>query len=187
MAGKATKSAPSGTFGTFDLLMPRKALVAAGLTFERGNFVRITGAVPRYLQAARLSGGSIGVHAAGSDADVSLCRCSLVSATKSGTLNKSDSGARERVAQAVTCRFCAARLVSAGLLTAETLNKSMSEAHRAYALEYGGKSATAALAEIEERTAAATRKSKRAPSKPKSERKPKSAPSKSARKSKASA
>jgi hypothetical protein len=70
--------------------------------------------------------------------------------TKHGTAKQ-----RASVASAVTCKFCAARLVAIGALTTESMSPAMPAASRDYALAYGSVTADDALASIEARAAEA--------------------------------
>jgi hypothetical protein len=49
---------------SFDVLLPRLNRAGAGDTFEAGSCVRRQGTVPTQLQAVRLTGSPLGVHAA---------------------------------------------------------------------------------------------------------------------------
>jgi hypothetical protein len=123
----------------------------AGVTFSPGTYVRKTGTIPAQLQAVRLTGSPLGVHAAAKGGDTSLCRCPL---DGQGKAHVHATGQAAKVAPAVACKFCTSRLVSAGVLTAETISAEMPEASKAYALDYGTRDAEKQLAVIEKEKAA---------------------------------
>jgi hypothetical protein len=145
----------------FDILLPRLNRAEAGVVFAAGNYVRRTGVVPAKLQAARLPGGSIGVHAAAADGSESLCGLSLVSPSKTNEAAVHYSGTAAKAAESVTCKFCAARLIAAGVIGADSLPSSMPAASREYARDYGSRTAEAELAAIEQRAADAKRAAER--------------------------
>jgi hypothetical protein len=164
--GNMTAKATRAIKRAFDILLPRLNRATAGGTFAAGNYVRRTGVVPALLEARRLHGGSIGVHATEKGGSHSLCALPLASTSKDATARLYKAGRAENVAPFVTCKFCAARLVAAGLLTAETIGSGdgcrMSSDDKAYALDYGSRSAVTELAAIESREAAAKRQAAKA-------------------------
>jgi hypothetical protein len=89
------------------------ALHTSGRTAEGGNYVRCTGTVPAQLQALRLGGSPLGVHAAGNGEGVSLCGCPLTRNGKGKAHVAASGRAAANVASHVTCKFCQARLVGA--------------------------------------------------------------------------
>jgi hypothetical protein len=138
----ASKTSTSKTRKTrsFDVLLPRLSRADEGITFTNGNYVRRTGTVPAILAAVRLSGSPLGIHAAAKDGTSSLCGLALTPNGKSEAEVKA-SGQAAKVALAVTCRFCEARLVGAGV-------KPASEASK-YAADYGTRDAERELAALE--------------------------------------
>lgn len=174
--GKATKA---GAQRAFDILLPRLNRAEAGDVFVAGSYVRRSGVVPPALQAARLQGGSIGVHAAAAGASHSLCGCALTSETKAAAAREyaackaagKAGSALTRVAEAVTCKFCQARLIAAGVLAADAPHV------HSYAADYGtrgdvseqlaaidarAKAAADAVAKAAAKAAAAARKAAKA-------------------------
>lgn len=127
-ASKPAARKPAGR--SFDVLLPRLGREREGVTFAAGNYVRKTGTVPALLVAVKLNGSPLGVHAAAKGGDVSLCGCSLVP-TGGSERQTSASGQAAKVATSVTCRFCQARLVGAGVLDPQA------EGVSAYAADYG--------------------------------------------------
>jgi hypothetical protein len=125
---------------SFDVLLPRLTRAAEGVTFEAGNHVRRQGTIPAQLAAIRLSGSPLGAHAAPKGGDTSLCGCPLTPNGK-GKAEVLAQGTAARVATAVTCKFCQARLVAAGVLAPEQANE--------YARDYGTRDAGAELARLE--------------------------------------
>src|SRR5262245_20797039 len=156
MASKASK---------FDLLLPRLCRDGAGIVFAAGNYCRVSGSIEKPLQAMRLQGGSIGVHASDATRDYAstLCNLPLQSATKANEARVygADNGKRgkqaEHAADAVTCKFCLARLIASGIITADAVaaRSDVSAESRAYAIEYGRVSASDALQAMADRAKAA--------------------------------
>ena len=73
LAASKTKTSTTRKARTFDVLLPRLARAGEGLTFEGGDYVRLTGTVPAQLAAIRMTGSPLGVHAAAKGGDTSLC------------------------------------------------------------------------------------------------------------------
>lgn len=187
MNGKASKAKA----GAYDVLMPRLKREGAGVVFAAGSFIRRSGVVPAALMAARLPGGSIGVHAAENGGSHSLCNLPLA-ASPSGKATEavvSDAAktrqAATRVAQSVTCKFCATRLVACGVLTADNMSSAMPADSKAYALDYGSRNAEAELLAIETRAAEAKAAAEAAAAKAAAEAKREAAKAKRAAKAKA--
>jgi hypothetical protein len=128
---------------SFDVLLPRLNRAGEGETFAPGNFVRRSGVIPAQLQAVRLNGSPVGIHAAGEGDPSSLCGVSLTPNGK-GSLQVHASGQAAKVAPSVTCKFCATRLVGAGVLDPKA------EGVSPYAADYGTRDAEAELKAIEE-------------------------------------
>ena len=145
MASKtSTTRARKPAARSFDVLLPRLNRAAEGVTFESGNYVRRTGTVPAVLTAVRLTGSPLGVHAAPKDGGASLCGVSVTPNGKA-TADVQASGQAAKVAPHVTCKFCQARLVGAGVLAPDAPNVG------AYAADYGSRDAAAELQAIEDR------------------------------------
>ena len=142
MASKTSSRTPSTARKprSFDVLLPRLNRADAGVTFEAGNYMRRSGVVPAQLQAVRMNGSPLGVHAASKDGSTSLCRLPITANGKSLA-----SGTANKVAASVTCKFCQTRLVAAGLLDPQA------EGVSAYAADYGSRDAESELAAIEAR------------------------------------
>src|SRR5262249_44927280 len=124
---------------SYDLLMPRRLTAGAGVPLGSEPFNRRSGIVPTLLQAVRLPGGSIGVHAAAIDAEASLCNCTLTSATKDNAplVMAAHAPRKTRPAhKAVTCKFCLARLLQAGVIAEADIAASCKAEWRAYAIDY---------------------------------------------------
>jgi hypothetical protein len=110
------------------VLRTRNKRANAGEVLTDGSYIRRSGTLPTYMQAARLQGGSIGVHAAEIGASHSLCACALVSPSKANEATQYGIDAprkRGEAAAKVTYKFCATRLVNAGVLTADNICAAM--------------------------------------------------------------
>jgi hypothetical protein len=92
---------------TYDLLLPKRSAEQAGLSFRRGNYINVKGTINKRLMLAFSGSMKIGSHAS-NDGEVSLCGLKLVT--------KAVTGPAEDIAMHVTCQFCQARLLSAGVL-----------------------------------------------------------------------
>jgi hypothetical protein len=99
---------------TFDLRWPTLAEAKHGLEFTEvpKNWVQKKGSVGEFLTAMYPENSEAGIHAS-NDRKNSLCGLPLPYAE---TVR---SGRAEDVAAAVTCKFCQARLVNAGVLDAD--------------------------------------------------------------------
>ena len=102
--------------------------------------MRKTGQVPAQLQAVRLLGSPIGVHAAAKDGTTSLCGRPSRRPARAATVEAT--GTAAKVAHVVTCRFCQVRLVGAGVLDPKA------ESVSAYARDYGTRDTEAELAKL---------------------------------------
>ena len=150
----ATETAAIRKARDYDLLLPRLGRADAGLVFEAGNFVRLSGTVPAQLSAVRLSGSPLGAHAtAKGGIPLLLCGVALRANGKSEPDVKA-SGEASKTSLSVTCRFCQARLVAAGVLDPKT------EGVSPYAADYGTRDVAAELAAIEARATKASKASK---------------------------
>ena len=143
LAASKTKTSTTRKARTFDVLLPRLARAGEGLTFEGGDYVRLTGTVPAQLAAIRMTGSPLGVHAAAKGGDTSLCGVPVTSNGKAKAEQQA-TGQAAKVAPAVTCRFCEARLVAAGVKPAAAASP--------YGADYGTRDTVAQLAAIEAKT-----------------------------------
>jgi hypothetical protein len=96
---------------TYDLRLPRVAQQGPGLVFTDSprNWVAKRGSLNELMVAMRVQNSPVGVHAS-NNGEKSLCAVPLNGAE---TISH---GSPEVVAGRVTCRFCQARLVNAGVL-----------------------------------------------------------------------
>lgn len=80
------------------VLRTRNKRANAGEVLTDGSYIRRSGTLPTYMQAARLQGGSIGVHAAEIGASHSLCACARACVAEQG--ERGDAVRHRRAAQA---------------------------------------------------------------------------------------
>src|SRR5262245_15720963 len=100
---------------TFSLRLPIDAEATHGLTFTDSpkNWVLKSGSVTKFISAKYPQSSSAGVHASNYGEKKSLCGVGVASAETIA------SGVAEQVAVNVTCVFCQARLVNAGIVDAD--------------------------------------------------------------------
>ena len=111
---------------SYHLRLPKEASATHGVEFMDSprNWVDKAGPIREFITAMYPQNSEAGIHAS-NDRKTSLCGLDV---TKAETI---DSGTAETVAAKVTCRFCQARLVNAGVLDADASEVS------AYARDYG--------------------------------------------------
>ena len=111
---------------TYNLRLPREIEAKHGVEFTDSpkNWVLRSGPVAEFLTAMYPPNSRVGVHAC-NDRKTSLCNLPMSNA------ETIVSGRAEKVADAVTCKFCQARLINAGVLDPSADHVG------AYARDYG--------------------------------------------------
>lgn len=160
-------SIDGGTLVT--LALPRANRAGAGETPDSTPFGEYVTIVPpiEHIAAVTRHGGSIGTHAVdgraldawrsdGTSMSASLCNCDLRAvpgSTRDGqkaeTIERGDRG--EAAIARVTCKFCQARLIAAGLLAADAPHVTP------YAADYGSRALAARQAAEQQAADAAKR------------------------------